>query len=190
MQRILAAAALLTTVASLTAAQPAPRITRIEFSPAPSENGGIAISIVGTGECSYTIDYGDGTTERRTATLPDRLEHTYKADREYMVVATPDRPCEGVARAQLDIRAIKQGIWRLSVEAGPSTEAAEVIINVEGRGRCSVVLDFGDGKQQKLEGDLPAKVNHTYATPGAYELHATTEAPCRGDVRLNIDVRR
>ena len=190
MQRTLTVAALLTATVSLAATQSPPRITRIEFSPSPAEDGGIAISIIGTGECSYTLDYGDKTTERRKATLPDRVEHTYKADNEYLVVATPDSPCEGVARAQLDIRAIKQGIWRLSVEPGPSTQAPEVIVNVEGRGRCSVVLDFGDGKQEKLEGDLPAKVTHTYAAAGSYELHATAETPCRGDVRLNIDVRR
>ena len=190
MQRTAAAAVLLIAVIGTAAAQPAPRITRIEFGPAPSEDSGIAISLIGTGECTYTIDFGDGTTERRTATLPDRLTHAYKADREYSVVATPERPCEGVAKAQLDIRAIKQGIWRLSVEPGPSTEAPEVIITIEGRGPCIVLLDLGDGNQRKLDGDLPAKVNHTYAKPGSYELHAAVEAPCRGDVRLNIDVQR
>lgn len=189
MQRTFVTAILLAAAAGA-AAQTTPRITRIEFSPAASENGGIIISIVGTGQCTYTVDFGDGTTERRTAALPDRFEHAFNADREYTVVATPEAPCEGVARAHLDIRAIKQGIWQLSVEAGPAAEAPEVIVNVEGRGTCTVLLDFGDGKQQKLEGALPAKVSHTYGAPGSYELRATAESPCRGDVRLNIDVKR
>lgn len=185
---MIAFAALVLALAGTAVAQTTPRITRIEFS--PGNDGVIRIAILGSGQCTYTIDFGDGTTDRRTATLPDKFEHTFKADGEYTVVATPDAPCEGVARARLDVRPIKQGIWQLSAEAGPSTEAPEVIVNVEGRGNCSVLLDFGDGKQQKLEGALPAKVSHVYGSPGSYELHATAESPCRGDVRLTIEVKR
>jgi hypothetical protein len=190
MQRIIGSALVLGLVAGTAAAQSTPRITRIEFSPAPPEGGGIVITVVGSGQCTYTIDYGDGTTERRSASLPDRVEHAYKADNEYTVVATPEPPCEGVVRARLDIRPIKEGIWRLSVEPGPSTEAPEVIVTVEGRGTCTVRLEFGDGKEQKLEGALPAKVTHRYGAAGSYELHAIAESPCRGDLRLNIDVSR
>jgi hypothetical protein len=52
------------------------------------------------------------------------------------------------------------------------------------------MLQFGDGQQQRLEGTLPLKVAHQYEKEGAYELHAAAEAPCRGEVRLQIDVRR
>ena len=190
MQRSIPAAVFLLALAGTATAQPTPRITRIEFSPASAEGGGIVVSILGSGQCTYTIDFGDGTTDRRTATLPDTLEHTFKADDEYTVVATPEAPCEGVARAQLDIRAINRGIWRMSVEPGPAAENAEVIVNVEGRGSCVVLLDFGDGKQQRLEGELPFRVTHIYGSTGSYELHASAESPCRGDVRLNVDVKR
>ena len=75
------------------AAQKVPRITRIEFSPAPEEDGGgVNISLLGSGECASTMDYGDGKSERRTATLPDRMRHGYAADGQYRVVATPDAP--------------------------------------------------------------------------------------------------
>lgn len=190
MRRTLGSALVIAAFATAATAQTTPRITRIEFGPPPSDGGGITISIVGSGQCTYTIDFGDGTTERRTATLPDRLEHGYKADNSYDVVATPEAPCEGVARARLDIRPIKQGIWRLTVEPGAATDAPEVTVNVEGRGTCTVLMDFGDGKTQKLEGALPAKVNHTYGSPGTYELRATAESPCQGDLRLKVDVRR
>ena len=173
------------------AAQTAPRVTRIEFSPVPEgEGSGILISLLGSGQCTYTMDYGDGKTERRTAALPDRMKHEYAPDREYMVVATPDAPCEGVARAQLDIRAIARGIWRVTVEPGPATDAVEIIATIHGRGACAVALTFGDGKQEKIEGTLPAKVSHTYEKPGTYELRAVAAEPCRGDVRLSVDVRR
>jgi hypothetical protein len=176
--------------AVLGAAQSA-RLTRIEFRPAPEEEGGgVIISLLGTGQCTYTIDFGDGKTERRTADLPDQMRHVYEADSEYSIVATPEAPCEGTARARLDIRAIRRGIWKVTVAPGPSTERPEIAVTLEGRGACAVTVDFGDGSQQRLEGDLPMSVNHPYEKEGAYELHAAAEAPCRGDVRLQIDVRR
>jgi hypothetical protein len=172
------------------AAQP-PRITRIEFRPAPEEDGGgVLISLLGSGECAYTMDFGDGNTERRTATLPDEMRHGYEADNEYSVVATPEAPCEGTARARLDIRAIRRGIWKVTVVPGPSTEVPEIAATIEGRGDCAVTLDYGDGRQDRLEGALPLKATHPYEKEGAYELRAAAEAPCRGDVRLQIDVRR
>ena len=163
------------------AGQSTPRITRIEFSPVPDEEGGgIMISLLGSGQCAYTIDYGDGKTERRTATLPDRMRHEYAPDKQYLVVATPDAPCEGVARAQLDIRAISRGIWKVSVEPGPATDAPEIVATIHGRGACAVTLSFGDGKQEKIEGTLPAKVNHTYEKPGAYSSTRSRWNPAAG----------
>ena len=190
MQRIIGAGLIVGVVATSAFAQEAARITRLEFGPATSDASGIAISVVGSGECAYSIDFGDGSSERRKATLPDRLQHGYKEDAAYEVVATAESPCEGVARARLDIRAMKQGISRLTVEAGPSTDAPEVIVNIEGRGTCAVMMDFGDGKTQKVEGALPAKVSHVYGAPGSYEVRATADEPCQGDIRVKVDVRR
>jgi hypothetical protein len=167
------------------------KITRIEFSPVPEpDGGGIEVTLVGAGECSYTLDYGDGKTERRTATLPASSRHNYAPDREYTVVATPEAPCEGIARARLDIRAISQGISKVTVEPGPSASAAEIVATIEGRGTCVVTVDFGDGTSEKVDGALPAKLTHAYPKPGSYELRASTVPPCRGDVRMKVYVRQ
>ncbi|MEO8520376.1 MAG: hypothetical protein ABI603_03370 [Acidobacteriota bacterium] len=188
--RRLAVFLVLTASVTLAAAQP-PRITRIEFRPAPEEDGGgMIISLVGSGTCSYTVDFGDGTTERRTADLPDHFRHAYQADHEYLLVATPAAPCEGGARARLDVRAIRRGIWMVTVAAGASTERPEIAATVEGRGDCAVLLDFGDGSQQRLEGTLPLHATHVYEKTGAYTLHAAAEVPCRGDVQLEVTVQR
>lgn len=172
------------------ASQPA-RITRIEFRPVPeTEGGGVEIALLGSGRCTYTIDYGDGKNERRTGDLPEEIRHAYEADNEYLIVANAAAPCEGTARARLDIRAIRRGIWKVTVAPGASTERPEIAATVEGRGDCAVTIDFGDGTRQRLEGTLPLSTTHPYEKTGAYTLRAAAEAPCRGDVQVSIDVKR
>jgi hypothetical protein len=179
------------TVAAVTLAaqQRAGRITRIEFQPATvEEGGGVFISLLGSGSCTYVLDYGDGNTERRTAELPDRVKHTFPADGEYLVVATPEAPCQGTARAKLDVRAINQGIWGLAAEAGPDKENAEMLVTITGRGECTVTMDFGDGTIDKISATLPATRSHKYGKPGVYELKALAEPPCRGEAGLRVEI--
>ena len=184
---ILAAAAVF---ASADAQEQQPRITRIDFRPAtPEEGSGLIITLMGTGRCTYTIDFGDGKAEQRTAELPDRVQHSYP-DGEFTVVATPQAPCEGVARAKVDVRAINRGIWSLSGEAGPATDALELIVTVHGRGACVVTLDYGDGASDKFEATLPTKRSHKYANAGTYDLKATTAEPCRGEALMRAEIKR
>jgi hypothetical protein len=175
-------------VQSLGATQERAHITRIEFRPATvEEGGGILISLVGKGNCTYTIDFGDGQSERRTADLPDSLRHQYAPDRAYDVVATPEPPCEGVARARIDVRGIERGIWGVRAELASAT-APEIVVILSGKGACSVVVDFGDGESEKRDVELPAKVNHKYVKGGAYEIHARALEPCRGEGRVRIEI--
>jgi hypothetical protein len=192
MRSITAALAALVLLAAPVAGQEqAGRITRIEFQPATvEEGGGVFISLIGSGPCTYTLDYGDGATERRTADLPDRVRHTYAGDGEYMVVATPDAPCEGVARAKLDVRAINRGLWGMSAEAGPDAPNAELLVTLRGRGECAVTIDFGDGTIDKLTLTLPATRSHKYGKAGVYDLKAVAEPPCRGEAALTAEIKR
>ena len=192
MRRIMAALALLAlTTAPAVAQEQAGKITRIEFQPAAVEDGGgVFISLIGTGACTYTLDYGDGTTERRTAELPDRVRHGYPGDGEYLVVATPDAPCEGIARAKLDVRAINRGLWGMSAEAGPDAPNAELLVTLRGRGECAVTLDFGDGTIDKITVTLPATRSHKYGKAGVYELKAVAEPPCRGEAAVTAEIKR
>ena len=95
MKRVTFAAmlAMLAVGSSWAEAQEAGRITRIEFRPATrAEGGGVFITLVGSGSCSYMIDFGDGQSEKRTSVvLPDRMRHTYGEDREYLVASWPAR---------------------------------------------------------------------------------------------------
>ena len=147
---------------TMVGAAQAPRITRIEFRPVPEEDGGgVIISLLGSGQCAL-LDRLRATErpEKRTATLPDQMRHAFGADNEYTIVATPDAPCEGTARARLDIRAIRRGIWKVTVTPGASTARPEIIATIDGKGDCAVALDFGDGQQQRVEGTLPLKAAH------------------------------
>lgn len=192
MTRMTGALLMVALTGALAAAQDRPgRITRIEFQPAAAEEGGgVFITLVGSGACTYTLDYGDGSSARRTADLPDRVRHTYAGDGEYLVVATPDAPCEGVARARLDVRAITRGLWGMSAEAGPDAPNAELLVTLRGRGECAVALDFGDGTVDKLTLTLPATRSHKYGKPGVYELKAVAEPPCRGEAALTAEIKR
>ena len=168
----------------------APRITRIEFRAASQEEGGgMIISLLGTGHCTYTLDFGDGKNEVRTAQLPDRVQHTYPADGEYEVVATPQEPCQGVARAKIDIRSIERGIWGINAESGPSAPALELLVTIRGRGTCTVTLDLGDANTQTFEAPLPTTRTHKYAAAGSYHVKATTIAPCRGQAEMKVDIK-
>jgi hypothetical protein len=173
----------------MAAAQEQPRITKIEFRPATVEEGsGIVITLGGAGKCTYTIDFGDGQSERRTAELPDTMRHVYEAGKAFDVVATAEAPCQGVARARIDVRGIDRGIWRVLAELASAT-APEIVVTVDGRGVCAVFVDFGDGQSEKHELTLPAKVPHKYAKSGVYEIHARTQDPCRGEGRVRIDIK-
>ena len=168
-----------------------PRITRIEFRPATTEEGGgMLISLLGSGRCSYTLNFGDGKSEERTAQLPDRVQHNYPGDGEYDVVATPTPPCEGVARAKISIRAIDRGIWGISGEPGPATNALELLVTVKGQGQCAVTLDLGDGNSQAFDATLPTVRTHRYANPGTYLVKATTVEPCRGEAEMKVEIKR
>ena len=191
MRRLALVLAIAVAAIGATAQKQASRITRIEFQPATAEQGGgVFISLLGSGSCSYLLDYGDGQSERRTADLPDRVRHTYPADGEYVVVATPEAPCEGVARAKLDVRAITRGIWGLSAVPGPDAPNAEMLITVAGRGECAVTVDYGDGAIEKLTLTLPATHSHKYGKTGTYDLKAVAQLPCRGDAALKLEIKQ
>jgi hypothetical protein len=81
------------------------RINRVLVSPNPVDAGQpVDITVEGSGTCRYTIEFGDGNDESRSAALPDRLRHVYPAAGAYNVVARASAPCTGAASAPLDVR--------------------------------------------------------------------------------------
>lgn len=94
-----------TQVLPVVTAQPQARINRVLISPFPVLAGQpVDITVEGSGTCGYTIEFGDGNDESRSAALPDRLRHVYPAPGRYDVVARASAPCLGAARARVNAR--------------------------------------------------------------------------------------
>jgi hypothetical protein len=95
-----------TQVLQVVTAQPQQaRIDRVLISPSPVDAGQpVDITVEGSGTCGYTIEFGDGNDESRSAALPDRLRHVYPAAGAYNVIARASAPCAGAARARVDAR--------------------------------------------------------------------------------------
>jgi hypothetical protein len=89
-----------TAVLTIGEAPPAPRISGLNVSRVRRGSPGLrAITVNGSGECAYTIDYGDGNSEPRRAALPDVIRHNYPADGQYTITTTATPPCTGSVRS-------------------------------------------------------------------------------------------
>lgn len=176
--------------------EPRARVKGIEIVPNPATAPAtVAISVQGTGNCSYILDFGDGNSERRTASLPDQVRHTYAAPNTYYPLAAKgEGSCEGLVRRNLTVNAPAppspaRRLGRLVVAPNPAVARTRVTITVEGSGMCPVTVDFGDGSDQRIEAALPARIGHTYARAGLYEIYAWAEEPCGGDATTSVRVR-
>jgi hypothetical protein len=154
----------------------------------------VAVTAHGKGECRFTVDFGDGRSRELTVAvpLPHTVRHVYASPGSYAVVAQAIAPCEGRHSVKLDIAKAEPAarLLGLKITPNPATTRNPVSITVDGRGRCQVTVDFGDGTDQRIEAALPARISHSYARSGVYEVFAWTEAPCGGEAAGSLTVRR
>lgn len=171
----------------------APRITSIEMAPRPGRVGDpVAITVNGTGSCSYEVHYGDGNAQEVTGMLPQQFKHTYARPGTYTVIVKPTPPCTGKFTEQLQVLDRNAGvprIVRLLVSPAPADAGQPVSIAVEGTGACAYTMDYGDGNSEPHSGELPQRLRHTYNAPGTYMLLATPDPPCTGTGRVRLVVR-
>jgi hypothetical protein len=92
-------------VAILDVGNPRPqRITGLEVTVPPDGPPTMrALRILGSGQCPYTVDFGDGNSDRREGTLPDVVRHNYPADGRYTVIVTAGAPCAGERRSTFTV---------------------------------------------------------------------------------------
>jgi hypothetical protein len=174
-------------------APPAPlRITGIEVGSPPDAPASVrAIRVVGTGQCAYTLDFGDGNNEGRNAKLPDEVRHNYPAEGRYTIVATASAPCAGVMRSTIVIGRERQGdVSAVEVRPRVARAGQQVTIVIAGSGTCRFVVDLDDGESRTMTEPLPHRFTYRYSQTGNYEIVVSAEQPCTGQAQTLLRVRR
>ena len=165
----------------------------------------LPVTASGTNPCGAAfIDYGDGTAITYAITgLPTTQSHAYQKPGTYAIVARGMGNCDGEATARIEVTGPPAP--PPPSPPPPSTPAASeilglgftpkvgivrqpVAINVVGRGPCRYLLDFGDGNQQEMNGELPQRINHTFAVAQTYTVIAAPVAPCVGKFTERLQV--
>lgn len=79
-------------------------ITGVQAAPSPAgAREAVAITVLGSGTCRYTIDFGDGNSEERTKPLPDTLSHVFGAADTYAIRVQAVSGCTGSARQAITV---------------------------------------------------------------------------------------
>jgi hypothetical protein len=163
----------------------APRLTALALSAAAVEPRTAAtITLDGTGQCRLTLDFGDGNKQEMNAALPATVRHTYSVPGQYTLVAVPVAPCEERRQATLQVGPRPpHRITGIQVDRPAGVPPSERSLTILGNGRCSYMLDFGDGNSETREAMLPDTVRHNYPATGRYTVIATARPPCSGEMR-------
>jgi endonuclease YncB( thermonuclease family) len=169
----------------------APQVTGLSFSPRPAVvRQPVTIDIAGHGDCSLTIAFGDGNQQELTATLPQRVTHTYALVRTYAVVVAPAAPCTGKFTEPLQVAARGGNrITGLAVDPEITRAGAGITIAVEGAGTCTYRLDYGDGNTEDRSKAMPDRLHHVYNAAGTYTISAVASGSCQGSAQHPITVR-
>jgi PKD repeat protein len=160
-----------------------------------------SIDVQGVGRCTYVVDFGDGNQQEFRGPLPRRVTHTYAVVETYTVIVTPTAPCVGKFTHKLQV--MPPPATPAPPAPAPPRVVAEITavtfpfpaivrqptsIDVQGIGRCTYVVDYGDGNQQEFTGPLPRRVTHTYAVAETYTVVVTPTAPCVGKFTHTLQV--
>ncbi|MEO8075775.1 MAG: hypothetical protein ABI818_05550 [Acidobacteriota bacterium] len=172
------------------------RVARVVLAPTPAAAGQpVTITVEGATGCGgYTLDFGDGNTEARSAALPDVVRHVYPSPGRYVVSAIATTACTGQARTPIEVRrgaaSASPRLARIVVSPATVDPGQTVTITVEGAGACQgYTLDYGDGNSEPRSATLPDRAEHVYRVAGRYILSAAGSGSCAGEVRAPLDVR-
>ena len=170
----------------------APQVSSFTVSiPAPVGSA-VGLTAHGQGQCRFRVDFGDGKSGEFTVPLPHTVRHVYSAPGTYAVRMNASAPCEGKHSIKLNVGQVTPSAQLLGIKVTPNPAFTRdrVTLDIEGKGRCAVTVDFGDGRDQKIETSLPSRLTHSYARSGNYEIFAWTEKPCTGEATASVRVRQ
>lgn len=166
-------------------AAPSAVIKAVEITPAPARvQEPVAIIVRGWGTCSYEVQYGDGTSERVDARLPEDSHHTYGKPGRFVVIVRPDAPCAGKFTEVLQVEDAPSQppghVTHLLVSPTPTAVGQPARIAVHGSGTCAYDIYYGDGTADEAEGALPRSTQHVYSREGRYVAVVKPQPPCTG----------
>ena len=152
----------------------------------------VGLTAHGRGRCRFRVDFGDGKSEEFTVPLPHTVRHVYTGPGTYAVQIHANAPCEGRHSVKLNVGEVTPAAQLLGIKVAPNPASPRdpVTLDIEGKGRCAVTVDFGDGRDQRIETSLPSRFTHRYARSGNYEIFAWTEKPCSGEATATVRVRQ
>jgi len=64
----------------------------------------IALTVAGSGTCTFVVDFGDGQSRTLTERLPHRFTYRYTEAGDREIVVSSQAPCAGRGDAVLRIR--------------------------------------------------------------------------------------
>ena len=159
-------------------------IQAVEIAPTPARvQEPVAVVARGTGSCAYEVRYGDGTSEKVDARLPEDTHHTYAKPGRYVVIVNPNPPCAGKFTQVLqveDAAAQPARITHILASPSPGVTGQAIAIAVHGSGTCPYDIYYGDGTAEEMDGALPQSTRHVYTQPGRYAVVVKPQPPCVG----------
>jgi hypothetical protein len=168
----------------------APRLTAVALAASPIEpRTAASITLEGSGICQLTLDFGDGNSTVIHEAMPKTVRHTYALPGRYAIVATPVAPCAERRAATLEVGVRPaQRISGIDVAVPPGAAATTRSFTIQGSGRCTYVIDFGDGNNETRDAALPDVVRHNYPANGRYTVEVTPRPSCSGVQRATFVV--
>jgi len=159
-------------------------------------------TVAGSNPCgAVNIDYGDGTAITYAITgLPVTQSHQFDKAGSFTVIARGMGNCDGEARTSIVVTAPTPPpppapaprpaaeVTALTFTPPQGIVREPVSFNIAGRGRCALVVDYGDGNQQSFETELPRRLSHTYAVADVYTVIVGPVAPCVGKFTEKLEV--
>src|SRR6476660_5629801 len=131
-------------------------IQAVEIAPTPARvQEPVAVVTRGTGSCAYEVRYGDGTSEKVDARLPEDTHHTYAKPGRYVVIVNPNPPCAGKFTQVLQVEdAVAQParITHILASPSPAVTGQAIAIAVHGSGTCPYDIYYGDGNAEEMDG--------------------------------------
>jgi hypothetical protein len=174
-------------------------VTGVSVTPSPAAAGAtVTVTVTGTNPCGAAhIIYGDGDAVTYPITgLPTSHAHVYKVAGTFTIVAKGMGNCDGETSTTVRVEGPppppppppQPTLTAMTLSPQPTRPGSPVTITLEGRGGCTVALDFGDGNTQTVQGELPQRVRHNYLVGGEYAVAAAAQGPCTGAHRAVLRV--